>query len=157
MNRVKFYRKMQPFTKYIQRGKKSLKSYKKVTNTQNTSMPPPPSPPAQAPWISPLKGSPSESMPFGDATIDGGMQSEASKGLEDMFNISIADINPIRSMIGDINEMIGETYTIRDLKDRYHLKIPLHCMYGLKKEDDISISVDTIKELKIRINQDISG
>ena len=154
MNHVKFYRKMQPFTKYIQRGKKSSKKYKKViSNTQNQSMPPP----AQTPWISPLKGPPSESMPIGDATIDGGMQSAASKGLEDMFNISIADINPMRSMIGDINEMIGETYTIRDLKDHYHLKIPLHELYRLKKEDDINITVDTIKELKIRINQDVPG
>ena len=153
MNYVKFYRKMQPFVKYIQRGKKSAdKKYKKVSN-QPPSMPPA----TEAPWISPLKGSPTESsMPMGDATIEGSMQSEVSKGLE-MFNISIDDINPMRSMIGDINEMIGETYTIRDLNDHYHLKIPLHESYRLKKGDDITISVDTIKELKIRINQDVPG
>lgn len=158
MNHVKFYRKMQPFTKYIQRGKKSAnKKYEKVSN-QPPSMPPAT---GEAPWISPLKGSPTESsMPMGDASIEGGMQpevDEVSKGLENMFNVSIADINPMRSMIGDINEMIGETYTIRDLKDHYHLKIPLHEFHRLKEGDDITISVDTIKELKIRINQDVPG
>jgi len=119
-------------------------------------------PRAETPWISPLKGPPSESMPVGDATIEGSVHSEntSAKVMEDMFNISIVDINPInpvRSMIGDITEMIGEMYTIRDQKDHYHLKIPLNEFHPIRKEDDISITVDTVKELKIRINKDVPG